>query len=741
VNGQRALKALFDLRPGEGRFVFVLWLAYLVVVLGLRVGWATTTALFLDVVGVRWLPAVLIVRALASLVATTFYAAHADRVRNDRVFLVLLSAGAAAVVLAELVGAASPVLGAVLLYVVARAVGTIFFLHWGVWLSEYFVPADARRLYAGIFSGARLGGVLGGVLLVTLPDVIGMVGLNLVFAATLVAGAAAVHVASGAAFERFRNTPQGPAPARADAARAPSGRFARWPGLANLVDGLRYVRRSRFLLWTAATTVLLVWTRGVLDLVSNTVFEAEFGDARELAQFFGWYAMAAGAVALVLQVGAAGRAIARFGISRPNLAYALTFAGAGLGLTLAPGLPAAVACRFAENELRTAVKVPIHNLLYTAVEPRVRARARATSSGLTVPLATLVINLALLVLQPALPLTALAGLGAALALGHVYTTLRQNREFVRTLAARAAADVVGEESLAPTPTPAAHADGPTAARILADPAAPRAERFQALCAVPAERMDRGLREEVARALAAELRTGARLLALALAAPDRQRARVLEVAADERCRHTLALTGAWAAPRMRFALLGDLRGPGAEDAAARLAPIREVLAELLPPRLVDELGAAAEAYRRARHGPARHDAPAAEQVAAAGDAAARGAAWGDRWVAAGLLLVLPPGAAPAAALAAAGDLATPPSGPEAARGPWQRLPVLERVALLLHYPIFRGVSLPTLESLARSAAGAAVGARLLGAGEKPVAEPDDAALRSVLAAWLAEQDED
>lgn len=748
MNARAGLRRLFDVRPGEGAFVFVLWLAYLVVVLGLRVGWGATTALFLKVVGVRWLPAVLMIRALASLVATGLYAAWADRARNDRIFLVILGSGAALLAAATLLSTAAPIVCAIALFVVARAVSTVFFLHWGVYLSEFFQPADAKRLYPGIFSGARVGGLLGGALLATLPDVLGTDGLVLVFAASLLVGGAVVHASAGPRFDRFRNTPSGPPPAAVEAAAraATARRGARggWPGFRNLWDGVRYVRGSRFLLWTAACTVLLVVTRNILLVANNTVFEAAYPDTASLTEFFGWYALIAGAVALLLQVGAAGRVIARFGIARPNLGYSVALAASALGLTIAPYLPAAIATRFAENELRTSLKIPVHNLLYNAVEPRVRARARATSSGLVIPVAALTINGLLLVLQPALPVWALAGLAAATGAAYVWATRRQNREFVRTLAARAASEALGDEALPPTPTPVPRADVDAAVRRLCDPGAARGDRLQAVLEAPAQRIDRARRDVVARALADELDVAARLLAFAHGRSERDRARVLERAADVRCRYGLALTGAWVESRISHAVLVGATEP-VRDVAEKVGPMKEVLAELVSPRMADALAAAAERYVEARRGRLAQATLPVEAAAVAG-------AWNDPWLAAGLLLALE-GAGPAlpedaAAIRAAaresaakGGLLDPPPGAAGDADSWRGMAVLDRVALFLRYPAFRDLSLPELEGLARAPTGAAIGAELLGEEGRPVAAPDDALLRRHLADWSLEDEDD
>lgn len=382
-----------------------------------KLGDGVVTALFLERVGADWLPGLFALNAVLDVAGGALYLRLA-RGRPHGSFFVALLAGTAALTLClrALLVAAHPVVffAAYALHGVATMVGA---LHWGTFLLDFFEQSRAGRVFPVVFSGARVGGIAGGILLAVLAPV---GAENLLVGVALLQGAAALL-----AHQLARGVPEVRAGHAGD-----GGAFA------ELRQGLGLARGSPLLRALAAGAIAMVLVRMTLRYLSGDALSSEMEEA-ELARFLGQYTAVANSVGFVFQVLLMPRLIGRIGVAGANLAYALLCVAALGGMAASHGIWTAAAARLVDAELKDALKTPLSALFYGALPATERARGRAFVLGLAVPAGAIAGGLALQGLTR-MPAGTVAWIGLGLGLLFVAATFVQNRGYRAALKARLA---------------------------------------------------------------------------------------------------------------------------------------------------------------------------------------------------------------------------------------------------------------------------------------------------------------
>ena len=127
-------------------------------------------------------------------------------------------------------------------------------------------------------------------------------------------------------------------------------------------SGFRLLRHSKLLLGIALATVTLVAARFVLRFQQQSLLEHM--NESDLAMLLGGYAAVANLLGLGLQILFTGRLVRKLGVAKVNLLYPVSVAIAQ-GLAFVPGgLPGALVVRFADVELKHAIKTPVSSLFY-----------------------------------------------------------------------------------------------------------------------------------------------------------------------------------------------------------------------------------------------------------------------------------------------------------------------------------------------------------------------------------------
>lgn len=384
-------------------------------VLMVRSAEGTSLSLFLGHLGVEKLPWTFLAVSLVDL-PLAFVFMRLARAVPGRVLLSALALGLAACLGgARFLSSASPGAGLFSAYLVATVFNTFLMIQWGVVILDYFTIEESRTAFPVIYAGAQAGGFLAGLALRHLARPLGSENVLLVVPSAAALLAVALTAAAGRLREG-RSLRQGESP--------PHGR-----------SRIGLLRSSPLIRAIALATALMVLLRLAMRYCYGAGFAAHFDSPDDLTAFIGTYTMVASAAAIALQVLATPALLRRLGVATMNLAYSAALALAFVATSLYPGLLASVAGRFADTDLKGAVKTPLSAIFYEAIDPADRSDARAIILGIVSPVASIVSSLALVaVAEGGVPASWIAWAGMALSLAYLTVSFVQGRAYDRALA-------------------------------------------------------------------------------------------------------------------------------------------------------------------------------------------------------------------------------------------------------------------------------------------------------------------
>lgn len=308
----RALK----IHPGERRVAVSLIALSFLVMAGQVIGQSAATALFFDRVGTDALPTVYLLQGASCLALMLVMTGALGRTDQRRAFLVMGAALAVVVVLERLalVGDAIWIYWVLWLTVaLAVLVQTVFV--WGI-AGMVIDTRQAKRLFPLFAAGGILGSVLGGVVTTPLVHLIGTPNLLIAWALTLVAawvlGRWILPVTTHRALRRSSR----PGP------------------VADLLSALRYVVRSRLLVWMTLAAVLFSVLFYSLFLPWAAAAAERYPTADGVAAFIGLFSAVTTGAAFLVSAGATNRLFVRFGIALAVLVLPVLYVGS-FGILLA----------------------------------------------------------------------------------------------------------------------------------------------------------------------------------------------------------------------------------------------------------------------------------------------------------------------------------------------------------------------------------------------------------------------
>jgi AAA family ATP:ADP antiporter len=379
------LGRLLYLRDGELSRLLPFFGLYLLLFAGFALADGLSLTLFIKHVGGRALPLAYGAVAAANLVVIGVYVAWAERFRAATVFRaimlgIILIFGVAWLGLHQ-AAAGGSWYGA--LFVCREIAFVLMLMHFGTFLQDYFTRDELGRVLPMVYSGGRLGGVLGGVLLEWLAEPLGLLHLVGVFIA--ICGLAVLligvidRVAAPPASEQSRADL--PPESETDSPEANARR--------SYAGFIAFAWRSPLLFWITLTTLFFFVCRWVLNFQYSTFFGDYFDNEEKLAEFIGRYTQIALVAAILVQLLVVNRLIAWLGLRGTQLMYACLLLAGTLACLGEMTITLAIFARFVENELRLGLRNPIYQLIINQFPQELRIRVRAWSFGLVIPAATL----------------------------------------------------------------------------------------------------------------------------------------------------------------------------------------------------------------------------------------------------------------------------------------------------------------------------------------------------------------
>ncbi len=428
------ISRLFNIRPHEWPRLLWLYGMGMVFLIGLTWGETTADALFLKRVGVDFLPILFVIEALVTVFALAFFSAFADRIPNDRLLIGVLVTGALAVGVTRLLVAADQTsLAYPLFYLCGRVIRDVFNVQFWTYVAGFYDTRAAKRIVPFLATAARVAGAAAGLTMPIVNRFLAPVDVSFAWIASLIL--MSVMVWAMPRFTKDRDDtghtlhlPILPMPKK----EGPKGIRAY---LANIRDGYRFVAKSAFLRWMAASTLILIIFTTLITYQSRDIFNAQFPDEKSISNYVGTLVGITNLVMLPIQLIFLGRLVGWLGLATANLIYPLAMVGvAGALIALPSALFSAAAAQFSTTTFRTAFRNTLDNLMYNAVPVRVKGRARAFIGGVVMPIGTM-IGGGLLLIRPLLPqipwlLPTMIGIGAAL---YLFSAFVLRRQYARAL--------------------------------------------------------------------------------------------------------------------------------------------------------------------------------------------------------------------------------------------------------------------------------------------------------------------
>jgi len=389
---------------------------------------STAETLFLKTIGSKFIPLIMIPTSILRFISGIVYAAYADRIRNDTLYIFLFSFGSTLlagtwvlIMFINNIPSHGNWVAYGSLFLLYHMLFNLSIMHFSAYANGLFDILESKRLFSLVSTGWRFGGILGGFGLgLALEFVNSTNSLTIIVVFFLLINILLIYVI------RWR--------VRRRQTRGQSGVSMRKLGIIeSYSQGLRFIRNSSLLKTGAVAALLMVIFLEVQYFQYNVIFQKEFESEEELARFFLMFAGISNVVGLLLQSIVVPRLIKWVGVGTANLIFPIFSLFTSLSLFF-PVFPSATYARFNHKTIKEAIKRPTTFMVYNPVPQEMRGRAQAFIQGFVLPTGVLIASGVLLICQKFnLSFASISSLSLVLGLGYLFMTYRQNQAYVQTL--------------------------------------------------------------------------------------------------------------------------------------------------------------------------------------------------------------------------------------------------------------------------------------------------------------------
>lgn len=365
--------------------------------------WGETTVLAQLYVQNVSLSAAFMANAIISIVFTSIYTTLIDRISNKFILIGILGVSFVSVVSGLALLLAGQIEPAYLaLYVLARVIRSAFLLHWWTYVNGFYDTRAAKRIVPVLSIAARFAVIFSGISLAILNSLaVTKQSIVIMWAGTLTIVAVLAWLMPLLLGED-KSSDDTIASGYLPGGKTASGGEKRASFIDNVREGYRYVSKSPFLRWMAASTFVLVIVYSLLNPLGGDMLSQALPDD-EVTSYIAILGAVTNAVMLPVML-LFSRIVGRIGLGNASLIYPIgtviicaLFVGVGLPVALDAGeaIPgiliifSASLTFFDRDAFRYGLREPANNLLYNAVPLRVKGRTRAFINGLVLPVSLL----------------------------------------------------------------------------------------------------------------------------------------------------------------------------------------------------------------------------------------------------------------------------------------------------------------------------------------------------------------
>lgn len=304
------LSRLFNIRPYEWPRLLFIYGMGMVFLIGLTWGETIADALFLSKVGVDSLPALFLLEAVITMIALAIFSAFADRIRDDVLLIGILVLGALGVLTSRLLaglgetGVAYP-----MLYLASRVIRDVFNVQFWTYVNSFYDTRSAKRVIPVIATAARIAGAVAGLTMPLITQFLLPIDVSFAWVGTLVLMSLMVWAMPRLIKERVDVARSGSIQTPLTPAAPKKGRGGIGAYLNNIREGYRFVAKSSFLRWMAASTLLLIVFTTLIQFQGSAIFAAELKDEKAIADYLGTLTGITNLVMLPIQLFILGRLV------------------------------------------------------------------------------------------------------------------------------------------------------------------------------------------------------------------------------------------------------------------------------------------------------------------------------------------------------------------------------------------------------------------------------------------------
>ncbi|GAB4544168.1 MAG: hypothetical protein Fur002_17160 [Anaerolineales bacterium] len=422
---------VFNIRAKE--WTRLLFLAAILIFSNIGTNWGTTAVYgeFLKQSGagaqsgLQTLIWALMMSALLSVPALSLYTAFVDRVDANRLFIYIIAAGGAVILIGmALLGMGMQALAFPFIYVLSQAWLAIFNPHFFTYVNELFDIQSAKRALPLILAGGRIGAALAGF---TLKPLRAAVSMDMLLWMWLASDALVIVALMLMPAMLKKEALREPAPRKSD------GRHGSF--FSSLKEGLHFTMNSSFLRWMAIGALLLSALINVLEYYANQVLAPLYPSSVDYTGFLGNLDGVSNLIALLTLLFVVNRMTKSWGVANASLTFPFVTLFISGGLAAFPVWLTASLANLNRKGLRFSLYAPIEALLYNAIPLRIKGRARAFVGGLLFPLgAILGVSIPLLLnlfhVESTLPLR---GVIAFFSFAFVFAMFMIRRQYAQSL--------------------------------------------------------------------------------------------------------------------------------------------------------------------------------------------------------------------------------------------------------------------------------------------------------------------
>ena len=371
------LARIFPIRRQELPRVLPCVLIYFLVVGGVILGRNARDALFLNALGIKWLPYMYVANAFAVVACALIYSSFVDKISRSLLVLISFSVFIGALVLSRFVLVFEMTWFYVALYMIVQVIWLLSVMLFWTFAGDLFDTRSSKRLFPVINMGGLVGMVVAGFGGKPLVSLMGTENLIAVWGGTLFA-AAPICLWT---LKRFGG-PKGAATSRT--ADANTGALSQMRD--DFRDGCAYMRDSPLMKNLALITLAQWIVFTLVDYLFNAETRVHFeSNTDAMSGFFGIFRGLAGAAALLVQLFATTQLISVFGVGKTMLVQPGFLVMSTGAMRLMYGFITGCIAKWGDHVLLYTIQESSYQLLYNPVPMDRRGRMRAFVEGYIKP--------------------------------------------------------------------------------------------------------------------------------------------------------------------------------------------------------------------------------------------------------------------------------------------------------------------------------------------------------------------